>query len=75
MKKYILTSTIYHTKNELIFYGIALIKISRGIFELVSKYNDISENKEKVKSLVDNCNKLKLDESQLVKVLDELLNV
>ena len=74
MKKYILTSTIYHTKKELIFYGIALIKISRGIFELVSKYNDISENKEKVESLIDNCNKLKLDESQLVEVLDDLLN-
>ena len=74
MKKYILTSTIYHTKNKLIFYGIALIKISRGIFELVSKYNDISENKEKVESLVDNCNKLKLDESQLIEVLDNLLN-
>lgn len=74
MKKYILTSTVYHTKNELIFYGIALVKISGGIVELARKYNDISEDKEKVESLVHNCNKLKLDESQLIEVLVDLLN-
>lgn len=74
MEKYILTSTIYHTKKKFIFYGIALVKISMGMCELVKKYNDISENKGIVESLVDNCNKLKLDESQLIEVLENLLN-
>ena len=42
--------------------------------ELVKKYNDISKNKGIVESLVDNCNKLKLDEPQLIEVLENLLN-
>lgn len=75
MEKYILTSTVYHMEKKFIFYGIALVKISMGMYELVKKYNDISENKEMVASLVDNCNKLKLDESQLVEEINNLFDL
>ncbi len=75
MEKYILTSTVYHTEEELIFYGIALVKTSGGVYELVKKYNDISENKEIVESLVDNCNKLKLDETRLLDVVEDLVSI
>lgn len=75
MEKYILTSTVYHTEKKLIFYGIAVVKISDGLYELIKKHNDISENKEIVESLVDNCNKLKLDESQLVEEINNLFDL
>ncbi len=75
MVKYILTSTVYYAKKQLMFYGIALVKVSSGKYELIKKYNDISENKQMVESFVDNCNKLKLDETLIDNIIEDLLNI
>lgn len=70
MERFILTSTIYHAEKELVFYGIALIKETRGAYELIKAINDISENKRRVQALVDDCNKSKFSEEQLLISVD-----
>ena len=73
MERFILTSTIYHAEKELVFYGIALIKETRGAYELIKAINDISKNKTTVQALVDDCNKSSYSQEQLLASIDVLL--
>ena len=73
MEKFVLTSTIYHMEKELVFYGIALVKETRGSYELIKAVNDISRNKSKVQELVDSCNKSSYSQEQLLASVQVLL--
>ncbi len=74
MKKYILTTTTYHTEKELDFYGIALIEQNdSNSYELIKAFNDLTHNKATVQNLIDNCNKLGLEEIHFEDVVEDLL--
>lgn len=73
MKKYILTSTIYHTGKDIAFYGIALIKTDGMTHELVTAFNDLTENKDKVQNLVDLCNENNLSCVHFKNAIQDLL--
>ena len=76
MKKYILTTTTYHTEKELAFYGIALIEQDdSNSYELIKAFNDLTQDKASVENLIDNCNKLCLEEIHFEDVVEDLLSV
>ena len=73
MKKYILTKTTYCTNKEITFYGIALIKTDGKTHELVTAFNDLTENKEKVQKLVALCNENHLSSIHFKNVMQDLI--
>lgn len=75
MKRYILTTTTYHTEKELTFYGVALIEQDNGLCELIKAFNDLTQDKASVENLIDNCNKLCLEEIHLEEVVDDLISI
>ena len=75
MKKYILTTTTYHTEKELDFYGIALIEQDdSNSYELIKAFNDLTQDKASVENLIDNCNKLVLEEIHFEDVVEDLVS-
>lgn len=75
MKRYILTTTTHHTEKELNFYGVALVEQDGNSYELIRAFNDLTQNKASVENLIDNCNKLCLEEIHLEEVVDDLMSV
>lgn len=75
MKKYILTTTTYHTEKEFDFYGIALVKQNGNSYELIRAFNDLTQDKASVENLIDNCNKLCSEEIHLEEVVDDLMSI
>ena len=75
MKRYILTTTTYHTEKELNFYGVALVEQDGNSYELIKAFNDLTQDKASVENLIDNCNKLCLEEIHLEEVVDDLMSV
>ena len=73
MKKYILTTTTYHTEKVLDFYGIALVEQDCNSYELIKAFNDLIQDKASVKNLIDNCNKLGLEKIHFEDVVEDLL--
>ena len=73
MKKYILTTTTYHTEKELDFYGIALVEQIGDSYELLKAFNDLTQDKASVENLIDNFNKLGLEEIHFEDVVEDLL--
>lgn len=73
MKKYILTTTTYHTEKELDFYGIALVEQIGDSYELLKAFNDLTQDKASVENLIDNCNKHGLEEIHFEDVVEDLL--
>ena len=73
MKKYILTTTTYHTEKELNFYGAALVEQGNGSYELIKAFNDLTQDKASVENLIYNCNKLGLAEIHFEDVVEDLL--
>ena len=73
MKKYILTTTTYHTEKEFDFYGIALAEQIGDSYELLKAFNDLTQDKASVENLIDNCNKLGLEEIHFEDVVEDLL--
>ena len=74
MKKYILTITTYHTKSELTFYGVALVEQMGNSYELIKAFNDLTQDKVSVENLIDNCNKLGLEEIHFEDVVEDLVS-
>ena len=74
MKGYILTTTTYHTEKELNFYGVALVEQDGNSYELIRAFNDLTQDKVSVENLIDNCNKLCLEEIHLEEVVDDLMS-
>lgn len=75
MKRYILTTTTYHTEKELNFYGVALVEQDGNSYERIRAFNDLTQDKASVENLIDNCNKLCLEEIHLEEVVDDLMSV
>ena len=73
MKKYILTTTTYHTEEEFDFYGIALAEQIGDSYELLKAFNDLTQDKASVENLIDNFNKLGLEEIHFEDVVEDLL--
>ncbi|MBE6673883.1 MAG: hypothetical protein E7596_02115 [Ruminococcaceae bacterium] len=73
MKKYILTSTTYYTDNEIIFYGIALIKTNDKSYELIKAFNDLTDNKAKAQALVNHCNNTNLNSIHFENIIQDLI--
>ncbi|MBQ8146986.1 MAG: hypothetical protein IJ039_09400 [Clostridia bacterium] len=74
MKECILTSTIYHLDKDITFYGIAVVDKGQGVYELISKHNDLSKNKKEVQALVDYYNSLGADCKHLETDIEDLLS-
>lgn len=74
MKKYILTSTIYHTEEELTFYGIALIEQIGNSYELIKTFNDLTQDKAIIENLIEDCNKLNLETIHFENVVEDLMS-
>ena len=74
MKGCILTTTTYHTEKELNFYGVALVEQDGNSYELIRAFNDLTQDKVSVENLIDNCNKLCLEEIHLEEVVDDLMS-
>ncbi len=75
MKKYILTTTTYHTEKELDFYGIALVEQDdSNSYELLKVFNDLTQDKTAIKNLIDDCNKLGLEEIHFKDVVEDLMS-
>ena len=75
MERYILTTTIYHTEREIAFYGIALVKRDKDSYELIKAFNDLTQDKALAERLVDNCNRLGLEQIHLKDVVESLIQV
>ena len=73
MKKYILTSTTYHTDKEITFYGIALIKTRDKSYELIKAFNDLTANKAKAQALVNHCNNTNLNSIHFENIIQDLI--
>lgn len=73
MKKYILTSTTYHTDKEITFYGIALIKTRDKSYELIKAFNDLTDNKAKAQALVKHCNSTNLSSIHFENVIQDII--
>ena len=74
MKKYILTTTTYHTEKELDFYGIALIEQDdSNSYELIKAFNDLTQDKAFIENLIDNCNQIGLKEVHFVDVIEDIM--
>ena len=76
MKKYILTTITYHTEKELDFYGIALIEqYDSNSYELIKAFNDLTQDRVVIENLIDDCNKLGLEETHFKDVVEDLMSV
>ena len=75
MKKYILTTTTYHTEEELDFYGIAHIEQDdSNSYELLKAFNDLTQDKTAIENLIDDCNELGLEEIHFKDVVEDLMS-
>ena len=74
MKKYILTTTTYHTKSELAFYGVAFIEQEDDSYELIKAFNDLTQDRAVIENLINDCNKLGLEEIHLEDVVEDLMS-
>lgn len=75
MKKYILTTTTYHAEKELDFYGIALIEQDdSNSYELLKAFNDLTQDRVAIENLIDDCNKLGLEEIHFKDVVEDLMS-
>ena len=75
MEKYILTSTIYHGEKEYIFYGIALIKEYNNQIEILDEQPTLSDDMNKIESIIEIFNECKLDPSHLHEIAEDILNM
>lgn len=74
MKKYILTTTTYHTEKELDFYGIALVEQDdSNSYELIKAFNDLTQDKAFIENLIDNCNQIGLKEVHFEDVIEDIM--
>ena len=73
MEKYILTSTTYYGEREITFYGVALVNEQNGRVELITAYNDLTDNKAKALTVVTACNEDKPAHSHLENVIQDLI--
>ena len=53
MKKYMLTTTTYHTETALTFYGIALVEQDNNSYELIKAFNDLTRDRVAIENLID----------------------
>lgn len=74
MKKYILTSTTYHTGEGATFYGIALIEKEGNSYELIASFNDLTDDKSKAQKVVNLCNESNLSTVHLKNVIQDLMS-
>lgn len=74
MKKYILTTTTYHTETKLTFYGIALVEQDNNSYELIKAFNDLTQDRVAIENLIDDCNKLGLEEIHFEDVVEDLVS-
>ena len=74
MKKYMLTTTTYHTETALTFYGIALVEQDSNSYELIKAFNDLTQDRAAIENLIDDCNKLGLEEIHLEDVVEDLMS-
>ena len=76
MKKYILTTTTYHTEKELNFYGAALVEQDdSNSYELIKAFNDLTQDRVVIENLIDDCNKFGLEETHFRDVVEDLLSL
>ena len=75
MKKYMLTTTTYHTETALTFYGIALVEQDNNSYELIKAFNDLTRDRVAIENLIDDWNKLGLEEIHFKDVAEDLLSV
>ena len=62
-----------HREREITFYGVALVREQSGRVELITAYNDLTDNKAKALTVVIACNKDKPDHSHLGDITMDLL--
>ncbi len=74
MKRYILTTTTYHTEEELDFYGVALVEQDGNSYELIRAFNDLTQDKTAIENLIDDCNELGLEEIHFKDVVEDLMS-
>ena len=72
MEKYVLTTTIYHAKDDICFYGIALVDEFNGEYVLIEKYDDLIGDRDRVVKLIKECNELPKGSFSLLEKIDEL---
>ena len=73
MNKYVLTSTVYHLKKEVVLYGIAIVCEKDGSYELINEINGISESRASVQGVVDDCNETKPLYGEFLNKIDSIL--
>ncbi|MBQ8392464.1 MAG: hypothetical protein IJX51_01700 [Clostridia bacterium] len=73
MKKYVMTSKTYFANKSYTFYGIALFVEEKGRLEVLEEYSCLTNDKLRVKHFVKLCNKLKLQQSDFLNVIEDFV--